>query len=155
MPLSSDDLSSVHSDAQGVGVEVAQAGTQLLRDGVEAYARLRNQPQSLKIETTAPDRAVALPYEYYQRGLHGSRIQIDLGASQRALNHHSPAIVQRMLTNSPQVQAIAQNQGSAAAQTYISLVIQRAEANHHRQHSGLSLAERSMQRQPSQKPLQR
>lgn len=155
MPLSSDDLSSVHSDAQGVGVEMAQAGTQLLRDGVEAYARLRNQPQSLKVETISPDRTVALPYEYYQRGLQGSRLQIDLGTSQRALNHHPPALVGQMLTNSPQVQAIAKNQGSAAAQTYISLVIQRAEANQHRQFSGLSPAERSMQRQPSQRPPQR
>ncbi|MCY6494252.1 hypothetical protein [Leptolyngbya sp. GGD] len=155
MPLSSDDLSSIHSDAQNVGVEMAQAGTQLLRDGVEAYARLRNQPRSLKIEITSPDRTVALPYDYYQRGLQGSRIQIDLGASQRALNHHSPAIVQRMLTNSPQVQTIAQNQGSAAAQTYISLIIQRAEANQYRQHSGMSSAERTIQRQPSQNPPQR
>ncbi|MGG6265445.1 hypothetical protein ACQ4M3_05505 [Leptolyngbya sp. AN03gr2] len=159
MPLSSDDLSSVQSNIQEVGGEVARSGSQLFRDGVEAYARLRNQPQPLRIETNSqkaqPDPKTQLPYEYYKRGLYGSPIQIDLQTSRRALQHYSPQEVQQILNHSPQAQSITQQQGAESARRYIALVIQRAEANNRRQGIYPPQAGRFMQRQPTIKSPQR
>lgn len=162
MPLSSDDLSSVQSNIQEVGGEVARSGSQLLRDGVEAYARLRSQPQPLRIEANSqksslaqPDPKTQLPYEYYKRGLHGSPIQIDLQTSRRALQHYSPQEVQQILNHSPHAQSITQQQGAESAHRYITLVIQRAEANNRRQGIYSPQTRRFMQRQPTLNSPQR
>lgn len=160
MPLSSDDLSSVQSNIQEVGSEVARSGSQLFRDGVEAYARLRNQPQPLRVEADSPknslqpDPKTQLPYEYYKRGLHGSPIHIDLQTSRRALQQHSPQEVQQILNHSPHAQNITQQQGAESARRYIALVIQRAEANNRQQGIHPSQAGRFMQRQPTIKSPQ-
>jgi hypothetical protein len=160
MPLSSDDLSSVQSNIQEVGGEVARSGGQLFRDGVEAYARLRNQPQPLRIETHSSKNSFAdpktqLPYEYYKRGLYGSPIQIDLQTSRRALQHCSSQEVQQILNHSPHAQNLTQQQGAESARRYIALVIQRAEANNRRQGISSPQAGRFMQRQPTVKSPQR
>jgi hypothetical protein len=156
MPLSSDDLSSVQSNIQEVGGEVARSGGQLFRDGVEAYARLRNQPQPLRIETkpSLADPKTQLPYEYYKRGLYGSPIQIDLQTSRRALQHCSSQEVRQILNHSPHAQSITQQQGVESARRYIALVIQRAEANNRRQGISSPQAGRFMQRQPTIKSPQ-